>query len=347
MRARRIMLVVGVVFALIGGGAMFVVNTLFAPAPSFIVAARVDIPAGTSLTDISDQDLVTVPLQLKSSARPLLEAVLAPEDLERLRAGRGILIRDIQKHEPLPFSAVLAGENPAAGYLARLGLNDPDLILIVIPAQGTAPESISAGDRVDLAVAVGQVPDPIVLESDEMLPPPPSINNVGLGGSLPDNVLATLVSASRLPNATATETPTSTPTSTPVPEIREPLAKVLVHGAPVVRVIRERSLASISSMGDSSCATGDIIALEVVIPRDAFEMVSMAANAGVLEVGLLSPLAGDEVDGPTMGASLQDLLDLFYADRQVLAPTAAPSATGTPEVDEISQPEIEQSTQMP
>ena len=72
MRAKRIMLAAGVVFALFGGGTMFVVNSLFAPAPSFIVAARVNIPAGTSLDEISDQDLVTVPLQVRSSAQPLL-----------------------------------------------------------------------------------------------------------------------------------------------------------------------------------------------------------------------------------------------------------------------------------
>jgi hypothetical protein len=74
---------------------------------------------------------------------------------------------------------------------------------------------------------------------------------------------------------------------------------------------------------------GDVTGLEVVIPREAFETVAMASSAGLLQVGLLSPLADGEFDGPTMGATLQDLLDLFYADRQALAPTATPTATPT------------------
>ena len=63
----------------------------------------------------------------------------------------------------------------------------------------------------------------------------------------------------------------------------------------------------------------------MIIPRDAFEMITMASSAGILQIGLLSPLAEGELDGPTMGASLQDLLDLFYADREALAPPPTPT----------------------
>jgi len=58
-------------------------------------------------------------------------------------------------------------------------------------------------------------------------------------------------------------------------------------------------------------------------------MISMASSAGILQIGLLSPLAEGELDGPTMGASLQDLLDLFYADREALAPPPTPTLMTT------------------
>jgi hypothetical protein len=146
------------------------------------------------------------------------------------------------------------------------------------------------------------------------------------------------------PTATATSQPEeepATPTATPTarPDIREPLAKVLVHASPVVRVIRERSVSSFTSEGDTTVLLGDVTGLEVVIPREAFETVAMASSAGLLQVGLLSPLADVEIDGPTMGATLQDLLDLFYADRQELAPTPTPSLTPPPTATATSQPE--------
>jgi len=56
-----------------------------------------------------------------------------------------------------------------------------------------------------------------------------------------------------------------------------------------------------------------------VIPREAFEFVTMAMNGGNLQIGLLSPLVSESSQGPTLGASLQDLLDLFIGDRESLA----------------------------
>jgi hypothetical protein len=63
---------------------------------------------------------------------------------------------------------------------------------------------------------------------------------------------------------------------------------------------------------------GDLTGIDVVIPRDAFEFVTMAINSGNLQVGLLSPLVEESVDEPTLGATLQDFLDLFVSDREEL-----------------------------
>jgi len=332
MRVNRFMLIVGLVFALVGGGAIFVMNSILAPTPSMVVAAREDIPAGTRLADIPEDMLVMVPVQLNASARPLLQSLMKPEDLDAMRASGGVLIQNILKFEPILLSAVVAPDNPAAARLARLGMDDPDLMLVVISTDGTAPESVSAGDRVDLAVAVDQVRDPVVMERAELVPGPPAAGSfISPVDASPEELLEELAEESGIDLPIEGRTPTAAPTPTPLPDIREPLAKVLVHGAPVIRVIRERSVSSFTSTGEATIELGDVIALEVIIPREAFEMVTMASSAGILQIGVLSPLAEGDVDGPTMGASLQDLLDLFYADREALAPTPTPTALPTSE----------------
>ncbi len=327
MRFNRFMLVVGLVFALIGGGAIFLMNSVLAPTPSLVVAAREDIPAGTRLMDIPDELLVLVPVQLKTSARPILQSLMKPEDLESMRASGGILIQDVLKFEPILLSSVVAPDNPAAARLVRLGMDDPNLMLVVISTRGTAPESVSAGDRVDLAVAIDQISDPVVMNRAELMPRPPSAGGfINPVSASPEKLLEELAEESGVDLPLDEETPTAIPTPTPLPDIREPLAKVIVHGAPVVRVIRERNVTSFTSAGDTTIELGDVIGLEVIIPRDTFEMVTMASSAGILQIGILSPLAEGEIDSPTMGASLQDLLDLFYADREALAPTPTPTA---------------------
>ena len=325
MKINRFMLIVGIIFSLIGGGAIFVLNTALVPAPNLIVAAREDIPAGTRLIDITDEMLVHVQVQLNSSAQPLLQSLLTPNNLQVMRASGGILIEDVLQYEPILLSSVVSEDNPAAARIARLGLEDPTLILVVISTDGTVPDSVSAGDRVDLAVAVDQVGDPVDLHQTAPLPESPSSGELLSLPVSPEAMLEELAREAGIDLPINEETPTAVPTATPLPDIREPLAKVLVHGAPVVRVIREQHVSSFTSEGDTTMATGAIIALEVVIPRDAFEIITMASNAGILQIGLLSPLAEGDVEGPTMGASLQDLLDLYYADREALAPTAAPA----------------------
>ncbi len=329
MNINRVLLIVGALFAVIGGSSVFYLSRTLNPTPLVVVAARQDIPAGTRLADLPDDAFVLVPLQLKSDARPMVDAILRPEGLQAMRAAGGVLIRPAVRFEPILLSSVVSADNPAASRIARLALDDPDLMVVTISAAGAVPDSVAIGDRVDLVVAVSNIAEPVLMDRTELAPASPQgaslINPVGS----PEQLLEELAAQSGVDLGSLLETPTATATATPRPDIREPLAKALVHGAPVVRVIREHSVSSFTSQGDATVVLGDVTGLEVVIPREAFETVAMASSAGLLQVGLLSPLADGEFDGPTMGATLQDLLDLFYADRQALAPTATPTTTPT------------------
>jgi hypothetical protein len=84
-------------------------------------------------------------------------------------------------------------------------------------------------------------------------------------------------------------------------------------------VRQETTVAGVSQQGQPTIIEGDVTGLDVVIPREAFEFVTMALNGGNLQIALLSPLVADTTEGPSLGASLQDLLDLFISDREALA----------------------------
>ncbi len=335
MSINRPLLILGILLAVIGAGAIFVLNTLLAPPPALILAAREDIPAGTLLDELPEAVLVTLPVQLGREARPLLRSLMQPEDLAAMRAAGGVLIQDVFQFEPILLSSVVSAGNPAAVRVGRLGIDDPGLIVVVVSAPDAIPDSLTVGDRVDLAVAVDLIRDPVAPEGQEPAPAAPGGRlPLGAVSASPQELLQDLAEAAGaevvFPGQTPTPTLTPTPTATGAPALREPLAKVLVHGARVVRVLRDRSVTAFSPGGETALALGDILALEVVIPRDAFEMVAMASRAGALRVGLLSPLVEASTSKPTLGASLQDLIDLFYADREALAPTPTATLTASP-----------------
>jgi len=341
MNINKRLLILGIILALVGFGASFFINTFFTTPTDLIIAAREDIPAGTLLSEIPEDSFVQVPIQFpESSARKVLEGMVTPQELELMRQAGGVLIQDVNKYEPLLKAAVVSSENPAAMRIARLALDDPDMMIVTIPVNENVPESIRPGDRVDLAVAVVNVRDPIEFEegaqSSMIIAQPVSsftgvpvealvalLAEAGYEILPPEGGETTLLPLEIEPPPTATPTPTTTP----FPDVREPIAKVLVHGARVVNVRRETSLAALTAEGQASFTVGEIIGLDIIIPREAFEFVIMAANGGNLEIGMLSPLAEDLSDEPTMGASLQDLIDLFLEHREELAPSPTPTPT--------------------
>jgi len=325
MTVNRTLLIVGILLAIAGAVLVFVLNLTFAPPTDFIMAARENIPAGTRLSDLPDDAFVQVPVQFTNrTARLMLEGVAQPADLAAMRAAGAILIQDIYKYQPLTLGSVVSADNPAAGRVTRLGLDNPDLVVITIPGSTqNIPEGVQPGDRIDLAVAVTDVADLLSLEEDQgaaVVSPGSALTGI------PNEALAALLAeAGYVVQAPGGEAPAgveATPTPEPTPEgpvLREPVTKLLVRGALVVAVRRETTVAGVTQQGEPTIIQGDITGLDVVIPREAFEFVTMAMNGGNLQIALLSPLVAESAVGPTIGASLQDLLDLFISDRQVLA----------------------------
>jgi hypothetical protein len=330
MTVNRTLLIFGIVLALAGAGLVFALNLMFAPPTDFIIAARQDIPAGTRLSDLGEDAFVQVPVQFSNaSARMMLEGVAQPADLAAMRASGAILIQDIYKFQPLTLGSVVSPDNPAAARVTRLGLDNPDLVVITIPGSSQdIPEGVQAGDRIDLAVAVTSVSDLLSLEEEAGAA---AVSPASALTGIPNEALAALLTEAgyvvEAPGGEPVAGAEAAPTPEPTPEgpmLREPVTKLLVRGALVVSVRRETSVAGVSQQGQATIIEGDIVGLDVLIPREAFEFVSMAMNSGNLEIALLSPLVGESLEGPTVGASLQDLLDLFVSDRQALGETGEP-----------------------
>jgi len=329
----RGLLLVGVVLAIIGAIGGFAINSVFARPTDYVMAASADIPAGTYLSEIPEDSFVQVPITFANSdARLMLNGLVQPNDLIAMRAANGVLIKDIYKYEPIVISAIVSSDNPAASRIARLGLDNPDFMVITIPVDGDAPTGLMAGDRVDLAVTISSVAKVLDLEQDteamEYTLPQSGV------GAMPPEALAALIEESGytvIPpegetGEAAGETGEEVPAEEPEgPTLREPVTKLLVNGALVLNVQYETSVASVTSSGEAQVLRGGISAIDVVIPRDAFEFVTMAMNSGNLQIGLLSPLVGESIDEPTLGASLQDFLDLFVSDREELTTESAPA----------------------
>jgi hypothetical protein len=322
----RSLLIIGIVLAVVGFAAAFLLNQIFAKPTDFIMAANMDIPAGTYLSELPSDAFVQVPVQFSNTeARALLNGVTQPQQLSAMVAANGVLIKDIYKYEPLTLSSVVSADNPAAARIARLGLDNPDFMVISIPASGNVPAGLIAGDRVDLAVTISSVADPLNLEEDET-GPTYSLAQSGAGAMTPE-MLATLLeeegyeitAPEEATSSTSAEGEEAVEEAPSGPTLREPVTKLLVRGALVLNVQYDTSIAGVSSEGETQIMRGDLTGIDVVIPRDAFEFVTMAINSGNLQVGLLSPLVEESVDEPTLGATLQDFLDLFVSDREELS----------------------------
>jgi hypothetical protein len=333
MSVNRGLLITGIVLALVGAGAVFVLNFLFAPPTDFVMAAREDLPAGTVLSQVPEDSFVQIPLQFSNrSARKVLDGMVQPAQLAAMRKAGAVLIQDVYKYQPLVVGGIVSADNPAAQRVVRLGMDKPDLMVVTIPGSSNIPEGVRVGDRVDLAVAVPKVAEPLNLAQATPAGGAVSLPGTSLAGVPPEALAALLEQAGYQvvpPSGTKTalEPPTPMPSPTPSgPSLREPVTKVLVRGAQVVNVRHEKSLAGVSQQGQPTVVTGAITGLDVVIPRQAFEFVTMAINSGNLQVGLLSPLVAGMSEGPTLGASLQDLLDLYMRDRESLAPAGTPAA---------------------
>lgn len=334
MKTRPISRIIGIVIVIGVVLAIGFLNFVTSKPLDYVMASRVDIPYGTNLCEIPEDSFAAMPVRFENStARLMLNGLVQPNDLPLLMADCAVIVYDVHRYEPLLLGGIISSDNPAADRIARLALDDPDLIVIRIPTQSNVPGSIRAGDRVDLAVAIGSVSDPLDLQEGEMDEQFTAYPQTTYGDISPDALSAILelqgyviTPPEEMGGVPGQEEPVSEPTPAE-PSLREPVTKTLVSGALVIYVDLEHKVSGISSSGETTISQGKINAIDVVIPRDVFEFVTMAINSGNLQIGLLSPLVDSSDDDPTIGASLQDFLDLYMQDREELMP-AESSAEG-------------------
>ena len=293
----RRLFIIGAAVALIFGGAIFVLSFMTgAEPPVEVLAARQDISQGTQIQNIPDDAFARIPL---SGDQLLLGSYLTETVWQQIQAAGGIVVRDIYQYEAVPLSALASNGNPKAVDIPRLGLTDPNLVVVSL-TNVSVPNGIKTGDYIDLIVAV-ESPQQQVF----------SLVQTQNLETLEEAATGDLVEEGAAPSPAATPTPVPTP----VLELEYPLAKVIVMSAKVADVQREQT---VSASGDR-LVLGEVTGIDVVIPRAAQEFVLMADTAGSLGASLLSPLVDAATDsGPTLGAHFEDLLDLFAADRNAL-----------------------------
>ena len=294
------LLIIGAAIAIIFGGIIFFLSfTTGAEPPVEILAARQDIAEGTLVEDIPDETFARIPL---SGDDILLRSYLTETVWQQIRLAGGIVISDVYQYEAIPLSAIASNANPKVVDIPRLGLTDPNLVVVSL-TNVSVPNGIKAGDYVDLIVAVESAQEQVFTLVQTQ-------NIETLSEAVAETELAE--------GEVAAPTATLTPEPTPVLEPDYPLAKVIVMSARVADVQRDRT---VSSSGDR-LVLGEVTGIDVVIPRQAQEFVLMADTAGNLAASMLSPMVDAETDGgPTLGAQFEDLLDLFAADRNELKET--------------------------
>lgn len=307
------LLMIGLLIAVMFGGATFYLSSSAGvEPPREILAARTDLPAGTRVSDLSEEAFARFQL---AGDETLLSSYLTESAWEQIQRAGGVLVRDISRHEAVPLAAIASDGNPIAVEIPRLGLTDPTLVVVSLTGV-QIPTGIRVGDHVDLVVAVERAQ----AETFTLLQPPlePAVFEP-LGdepAEAPEEVSGGTPSAAS--TWTATPAPTLTPTPTPTPTLSPayPLAKVIVRSARIAGISREQPPGS----RDNPSLQGKVTGVDVVIPREAQEFVLMSDTAGQLGLSLLSPMLERDSDhGPTLGAHFEDLLDLFAADRQELA----------------------------
>jgi hypothetical protein len=291
------LLIIGAVVALIFGGAIFALSFMTgAEPPVEVLAARQDISEGTLVRNIPDETFATIPL---SGDEILLGSYLTETVWQQIKAAGGIVVRDIYQYEAIPLSAIASDGNPKVVDIPRLGLTDPNLVVVSL-TNVSVPNRIKVGDYVDLIVAVESAQEQVftLVQTQNI-----------------ETVTEAVVEGEEIGDTVVSPSPTPTLIPTPVLEPDYPLAKVIVMSARVADVQREQT---ISSSGDR-LVLGEVTGIDVVIPRAAQEFVLMSDTAGNLAASMLSPMVDAETDGgPTLGAHFEDLLDLFVSDRNEL-----------------------------
>ena len=187
-------------------------GTLINPPTTSIVVARVEIPVGTILT----REMLGVDDMILNNQ---VAAVLVQEaDLPMIVGGMNV--EPIHAFQPVHLSSIVADGNPAATGRLSLTLTDPDVVAMVVPANSqTAPQSIVAGDYIDLNFSVGSA---TFLDGTLSTAPTPRI-------SLP--IAKTIVHAARVLSVVYDDVPNPGYLG---PDGTEP---AIIQGAPIALVV--------------------------------------------------------------------------------------------------------------
>ena len=351
---KTIAILVGVaifIFAIVG---MFVVSRIINPPSQEVVIAVSDLTEGQMLS----ADVVQVVSVNMKSAQ--LTHYLTPSILE----SRGYIVQVIDyvpEGNFIPLSALLFSDNPEAESQTSLGLDDPNLVAMVIPVTSlTCPPDVKPGDRVDITMDIGSASFMTGTFSSE----PTSVSSSSYSSSR-SNTTSENGSDASIDNPILSPLPTSTSEAL----LSLPVTKTITR-AEVLKIIYEVQLSG-TVTGDESTETGEIIGIVVAVQAEAQEAISFAIHNGEVRVAILSPGAEDKL--ATAGMSWEDIVDYFKWNRQLWlagseimeseidapgaavlyptlmatyypSPTMMPTATPEPEaIEDETQPTLEPS----
>lgn len=299
-------IVIGVVMMLLAVIGFFVIGRLANPPATTVYIAAQDITMGTSLDELPSNALTAVPVQ----GNEILSSLVTKADLTAMQAAGGSFVVSVGKGDPITINMIASSANAAGATNLSLSNSDPNMVIAHLDVYGLIPDSVRVGDRLDLAVAVSTV------RFDQ-----------SYAISLANTVAKAQGEETDISVSYTTDNgeKVSYDASNPFMDdegmvdyyFQAPVAKIIVSNARVVNVSHTSSQSvSTSDSGTAQTETvqGSIEYVDVLIPRESFEWVAMAQEAGHLSVSLVSPMASEEAPA-TMGATLQDLVEKLYADR--------------------------------
>jgi hypothetical protein len=279
--------IVGAVLTVGAFLAYLVLGNLFNPPPYQVLVVVQDVSPGETLAD----SMVATSAQ-RISGRVASGYVLAGE-LDQFRGA--LVVEPLHPGDPLTKNRLVKSGNPAAERRAALGLEDPDKVLMVVPAdEKSVSAGIASGDRVDLTYSVGQPPQ-------SNLPTPMPFAGYG----------ATPVP----PRAQSGQAAVATPDL----QVGLPLAKLVFYDLSVVHVRREQkpNPAYSGQPGESPYIDGSINALELLVPRAQQELLQWSiATGGKVAIAIVSPEAPKDQRVETFGMTWDDLLAWFKSERE-------------------------------
>ena len=302
----------GVAVLVIGLLLLGVVLFFFRPQQQTVYIALEDLPAGSRITP----DKVT---RVNVSMRNV-DLYLNPRNVAQY--GYGVLTQPVKKGQFIPLTLIVAkNSKEAQDFRVSLGLDDPNMVAFNIPVKpDDVPRNITAGDVVDLSIAIGSAS---FLSGKLETVPTPVIYN-------PYRAEVNMGVVPEMSAGTPSPTPLPSPTATPTPQnFTLPVGKVTVYNLRVLEVqYEERANPAYTTNTDtgglaiSPFIRGDIRSVTVAVPRDQVEALTFAlASASQFHIVVHSPLYTPEPGQEAVyaGVSWDDFVAYFKFMREMWA----------------------------